>query len=154
MMESYKSLRRVGAVFVVVSAAIAAALVGGASSGRAATDFRVMLTPLLGTVGNEIPQVSYGGKIGYHLKILNNDTSNTQHASVVVTSDLATFKDDDSDSASCKVNPNDAHQMVCARSAARRSGTDLRGKPFHAPATTGHRRQSGRAHQSPCRLRQ
>ena len=96
----------------VVLAAIAAALVGGASTGRAATSFTITLDPLIGTAAvNEIPQVSYGGKIGYHLVVTNSGDSTTQHASIVVTSDLATFSD--SDNASCAANPKDAHQMVC-----------------------------------------
>jgi hypothetical protein len=113
MMKSGKSLGRVGAVLVIVSVAIAAALVGGASTGRAATLFNIELTPLIGTseINEEIPQVSYGGKIGFHLHILNNDTSTTQHASVVVTSNLATFSD--SDNASCILNSKDSHQMIC-----------------------------------------
>ena len=112
-MKKRKPLGRAGVALVVVSAAIVAALVGGASTGRAATLFNIELTPLIGTSDvNVIQQVSYAGKIGYHLHILNNDTSNTQHASVVVTSDLATFEND-SDSTSCTVNPNNAHQMVC-----------------------------------------
>ena len=110
-MESGKSLARVGVVLVVVSAAIAAALVGGASTGRAATSFNVSLTPLIGTTGIEIPQVSYGGKIGFHLFVQNSGDSNTQHASVVVTSTLATFSD--ADNANCILNSRDSHQMIC-----------------------------------------
>ncbi|HEX7311371.1 MAG TPA: hypothetical protein VF232_09340 [Gaiellaceae bacterium] len=110
-MKSWKSLRRVGAALVVVSAAIAAALVGGASTGRAATSFNVTLTPLIGTTGIEIPQVSYGGKIGFHLFVQNSGNSNTQHASVTVTSTLATFSD--TDNANCILNSKDSHQMIC-----------------------------------------
>ena len=110
-MKKRKPLGRAGVALVVVSAAIVAALVGGASSSRAATSFDVKLTPLIGTAGLEIPTVSYGGKIGYHLFIHNGDTSNTQHASVRVTSDLATFSD--ADDPSCAVNPNNPHEMVC-----------------------------------------
>lgn len=103
---------RLGGVVGVVSAAVAAALVSGASPGHAATDFTITLSPLIGTTNlNEIPQVSYGGKIGYHLFIENSGDSTTQHATVVVTSNLATFSD--SDSPSCAVNPNDSHQMLC-----------------------------------------
>ena len=70
MMKSCRPLGRVGVVVLVVSAAIAAALVGGASTGRAATSFTITLSPLIGTADvNEIPQVSYGGKIGYHLVV-------------------------------------------------------------------------------------
>jgi len=119
-----------------VSAAIAAALVGGASTGRAATSFTISLSPLIGTAEvNEIPQVSYGGKIGYHLVVQNSGDSTTQHASVMVTSDLATFSD--SDNASCAANPNDPHQVICTPF----GGTFVPGAAldvnlrFNAPAT-------------------
>ena len=112
-MKSSKPLWRFGAVLVAVSAAIAAALVGGASTGHAATSFDITLAPLIGTSDvNVIPQVSYGGKIGYHLHVRNSGNSTTQHASILVTSNLATFSDS-SDTTNCAVNPKDAHQMVC-----------------------------------------
>jgi hypothetical protein len=95
-----------------VSAVIAAALVGGPSTGRAATSFAITLSPLIGTAEvNEIPQVSYGGRIGYHVFVQNSGDSSTQHASVVVTSNLATFSD--SDDASCVLNSKNSHQMIC-----------------------------------------
>ena len=60
-MKSFKPFGWLG--ITVVLAVVAAALVGGASSGRAATSFTITLDPLIGTaVVNEIPQVSYGGK--------------------------------------------------------------------------------------------
>src|SRR4051794_28836186 len=77
MMESWKSLRRVCAVLVVVSAAIAAALVGGASTGRAATSFSFDFMPLIGSDPNAIPKVTYGGAIGYSIHIENSGDSNT-----------------------------------------------------------------------------
>jgi hypothetical protein len=134
MMKSGKSLGRVGAVLVVVSAAIAAALVGGASTGRATTNFDITLSPVLGTTGQDIAQVSYGGKIGYSLHIKNADTSNTQHVSVVVASNLATFSD--SDNASCILNSKDS-QMICTPfggtlAAGQEFNVNLR---FTAPAT-------------------
>ncbi|HEU5212150.1 MAG TPA: hypothetical protein VFU10_05220 [Gaiellaceae bacterium] len=70
------------------------------------------LSPLIGTIGNDIPQVSFGGKIGYHLFVQNTGDSTTQHGRIVVTSDKATFSDA-SDTTNCAVNPKDAHQMVC-----------------------------------------
>src|SRR3954470_8004568 len=111
-MKSFKPLGLLGTVAVVVLAAVAAALVGGASSSRAATSFTITLDPLIGTVAvNEIPQVSYGGKIGYHLVVTNAGDSTTQHASVAGTTGLGTFSD--SDNPSCAANPKNAHQMVC-----------------------------------------
>lgn len=97
-MKSCNHLGRFGAVLVVVSAAIAAVLVGGASTGRATTTLTVDLVPLIATsseIENKIPQVSYGGKIAYHLTIKNSDTSTTPHASITVTSPNATYVDSD-----------------------------------------------------------
>lgn len=112
MIKRFTTLRRLGAVLAAVSAAIVAGLVGGASNSRAATSFTITLTPLIGSASvNVIPQVSYAGKIGYHLFIQNSGASTTQHVSVVVTSNVGTFFD--SDNASCAANPNDAHQMIC-----------------------------------------
>src|SRR3954470_3235169 len=109
-MKAYCGLAR---FLAMVSAMAAFAIIGGATTSDAATSFNITLAPLIGTSGlNVIPQVSYGGKIGYHLHVDNNGDSNTQHASIVVTSNLATFSDV-SDPANCAVNPKDAHQMVC-----------------------------------------
>jgi hypothetical protein len=111
-MKNFGPVSRFAALVAVVSAVIAAALVGGAGSGRAATSFNITLGPLIGTTGNLIPQVSYGGKIGYHVHVENAGDSTTQHAQILVTSDLATFSDV-SDTANCAVNPKNAHQMIC-----------------------------------------
>lgn len=111
-MRHSSSRRRALALGTVLGALLVAASVGGTGSGHAATSFQVTLSPLIGTVGNDIPQVSFGGKIGYHLFIKNNGDSTTQHARIVVTSDKATFSDV-SDTTNCAVNPKDTHQMVC-----------------------------------------
>jgi len=94
-----------------LAAAIAAALIGGAGSGRAATSFSVQLTPLIGTTDtNAIPQVSFGGNIGYHLHVVNTDTSNTTHVQVLVTTDTGAFLD--ASDPSC-VKGKTANVMVC-----------------------------------------
>src|SRR3954447_22585399 len=108
-MKAYCGLAR---LLAMVSAMAAFAIIGGATTSDAATSFNITLAPLIGTSSNVIPQVSYGGKIGYQLHVDNNGDSNTQHASIVVTNNLATFSDV-SDTANCAVNPKDAHQMVC-----------------------------------------
>jgi hypothetical protein len=95
----------------VCCALVVAASVGGTGTGRAATSFQVDLSPLIGTIGNDIPQVSFGGKIGYHLIVQNTGDSTTQHGQIVVTSDGATFSD--ASDASCAANPSNKHQMVC-----------------------------------------
>jgi hypothetical protein len=108
----HSSLRRralgLGTVFCAL---VVAASVGGTGTSRAATSFDVDLSPLIGTIGNDIPQVSFGGKIGYHLFVQNTGDSATQHAKIVVTSDGATFSD--ASDASCAANPSNKNQMVC-----------------------------------------
>jgi hypothetical protein len=100
-------------LLAVASAMVALVVVGGATTGRAATSFEITLAPLIGTSDvNVIPQVSYAGKIGYHLHVRNAGDSKTQKASILVTSDLATFSDV-SDTTNCAVNPKNTHQMVC-----------------------------------------
>jgi hypothetical protein len=75
--------------------------------------------PRIGTSsGNEIPKVSYGRGIGFHLFIKNNGTNSTPQTSEVrVTSDSATY---DSSTATfngtqipCAANPTNSKQMVC-----------------------------------------
>jgi len=111
-MSNSKLRKRIALSMGLVLAVMVAGVVGGVGTGNAATSFNITLAPLIGTSSNVIPQVSYGGKIGYQLHVDNNGDSNTQHASIVVTSNLATFSDV-SDTANCAVNPKDAHQMVC-----------------------------------------
>jgi len=136
-MSKLKLRKRIALTIGVILAVIIGGVVGGTGTGNAATSFNVTLAPLIGTASvNVIPQVSYGGKIGYHLHVDNNGDSNTQHASIVVTSNLGTFSDV-SDTANCAVNPKDAHQMVCTPfggtfSPGMSFDADLR---FTAPAT-------------------
>ncbi len=99
------------AAVAVVGAAIVASLVGGVSTGHASTSFSVVLSPLIGTSTNGVPQVSYGGKIGYQLVVQNTDTSNTTHVQVVVDVPSATFYDaNDPNCAAATGNPS---EMIC-----------------------------------------
>jgi hypothetical protein len=111
-MRKLKLRKRIALTVGVILAVMIGGVVGGTGTGNAATSFNITLEPLIGTSGNDIPQVSYGGKIGYHLHINNNGDSTTQKASILVTSDSATFLDV-SDTTNCAVNPKDTHQMVC-----------------------------------------
>jgi len=112
-MSNSKLRHRIALTIGVVLAVMIGGVAGGTGTGNAATSFNITLAPLIGTSSvNVIPQVSYGGKIGYHLHVDNNGDSTTQHASIVVTSNLGTFSDA-SDTANCAVNPKDAHQMIC-----------------------------------------
>src|SRR3954447_24091498 len=113
MMSKLKPRKRIALTIGVILAVMIGGVAGGTGTGNAAPSFNITLAPLIGTTDfNAIPQVSYGGKIGYHLHIDNNGDSTTQHASIVVTSNLGTFSDT-SDTANCAVNPKDSHQMVC-----------------------------------------
>src|SRR5213083_1727976 len=105
-MSNSKLRKRIALTIGLVLAVMVAGVVGGVGTGNAATSFNITLGPLIGTSGQVIPRVSYGGKIGYHLHIDNNGASTTQHASIVVTSNLGTFSDA-SDTANCAVNPKD-----------------------------------------------
>ena len=136
-MKSGKSLRRVCAVLVIVSVAIAAALVGGASTGRAATSFSFDFKPLIGTPAfNVIPQVTYGGAIGYSIHIENNDNANATHVFIrAKNSNGATFRD--ASNPNCAANPSDAQQMICSvpRDTIRAGETFDTNFRFTAPST-------------------
>src|SRR4051794_944552 len=92
---SSKTWRRFATSAAVISVAIASAVVGGASTSQAATGFEMTLEPQVGTETNTVTVVSRGAKIGYHLVVRNSGDSTTQHATIVVTSDTATFLDAD-----------------------------------------------------------
>jgi hypothetical protein len=70
----------------VILLAAAAALVAGATDGRAASSIDVELTPLIG-------QVTAGGNIGYRLTVANTGQSTLTQSTVAVASDVAAFLD-------------------------------------------------------------
>jgi hypothetical protein len=104
MMTSLKTWRRLATATAVLLIVVAGGLVGGAGTSQAATAFDVALTPL-------IQQVTFGGKIGYHLHVKNSGDSTTQFVQIIVRSDTATYLDDDSDL--CDAYPGDTHKMLC-----------------------------------------
>ena len=108
-MTSLKTWRRLATATAVFLIVIAGGLVGGAGTSQAATAFDVALTPLIGD--NAIPQVTFGGKIGYHLHVKNSGESTTQFVQIIVRSDTAKYHDDDS--ALCDAYPGDAYKMLC-----------------------------------------
>src|SRR5215471_9603331 len=82
------------AVMAVVGVAIVASLVGGVGVGHATTTFDVKLTALIAAGSSDpVPQVSFGGQIGYHLHVLNRDTNNATHVQIIVQVPTGTFKD-------------------------------------------------------------
>lgn len=103
---------RFAAAVAVVGAAIAASLVGGVGTGHAATSFSLTLSPLIAASSTDpVPQVSYGGKIGYELSVTNTDTSNTTHVEVIVDVPTATFFD--ATDPSCAAATGNSSEMVC-----------------------------------------
>jgi hypothetical protein len=101
------------AAVAVVGAAIVASLVGGVGAGHASTSFSINLSPLIAASNTDpVPQVSYGGKIGYHLSVQNMDTSNTTHVQVIVDVPSATFFD--ATDASCVAAKGNPSEMVCS----------------------------------------
>jgi hypothetical protein len=103
---------RLLAVLAVVGVTVVASLVGGVGAGRASTSFDVQLKALIAAgSGDLVPQVSYGGKIGYELKVQNTDTSNTTHVQVVISVPSATFFD--ATDPSCAAAKGDSSTMIC-----------------------------------------
>jgi hypothetical protein len=99
------------AAIAVVGAAIVASLVGGVGAGHASTSFHVSLIPLIGTGTNEVPEVSYGGKIGYEATVDNTNTSNATHVEFVVQVPGGSFVD--ASDPSCAALKTDPSTMVC-----------------------------------------
>ena len=75
------------------------------------TGASVVLSPLIGTTSNDVQQVTFGGKIGFHLDVKNTGTSTFNHLVIVVSSDLATFSD--ASRSECAKDPQNAKRMVC-----------------------------------------
>jgi hypothetical protein len=96
----------------LVGTGIVASLVGGVGVGHASTSFNVQLKALIaaGTT-DPVPQVSYGGKIGYELTVTNTDTSNTTHVQVIVDVPSATFFD--ANDPSCAAAKGNSSEMIC-----------------------------------------
>jgi hypothetical protein len=119
------------AVAAAVVAFVVAGPAGGATTG---SSLGVVLRPLIGTSSNEVQQVTFGGKIGFHLDVSNTGTSTVNHLVMVVASDLATFSD--ASRSECARDPQDAKRMVCTLKQMKPGspvfGVDLR---FNAPAS-------------------
>jgi hypothetical protein len=99
------------AVVGVVGAVIVASLVGGVGAGRASTSFTAINTALIGTSGNGVPEVSYGGKIGFETKVTNTNSSNATHVEFAFQVPGGSFVD--ATDASCAALKNDSSTMIC-----------------------------------------
>jgi hypothetical protein len=122
-MQRLKNSRRYAAALVLIISGIVSALAGSAGTGSAAPGITFTFEPLIGTSNNEVPKVSYGKGIGFHLFIQNNGTNSTpQTSSVTVTSDLAKYDTKDGGAAAtfngttpvqCDASLTNEKQMVC-----------------------------------------
>jgi hypothetical protein len=124
--------RLLAAAAVVITFCVAVGSAGGRSTETSAS---VVLSALIGTdSGNQIQQVTFGGKIGFHLDVANTGTSTFNHLVIVVDSDVATFLDSSQPSV-CAKDLKDATRMVCKLRQMQGGGSfsvDLR---FTAPAS-------------------
>lgn len=96
----------------VVGAVIVASLVGGVGAGHASTSFTVINTALIGTSGNDVPEVSYGGKIGFESTVTNTNSSNATHVEFAFQVPGGSFVD--ATDASCAALKNDSSTMICS----------------------------------------
>ena len=115
---------------VVITAAFVALGTTGTSS--AAAGMSVVLRPLIGTSSNDVQQVTFGGKIGFHLEVTNSGDSSVNHLVIAVASSAGTFSD--ASRSECLQDPADQKRMVCTlkqmKSGAATFSVDLR---FDAP---------------------
>jgi hypothetical protein len=95
----------------VVGVAIVASLVGGVGAGHAASSFDVQITPLIGNAVNEVPQVSYGGKIGFAATVTNTNSANASHVEFAFQVPGGSFFD--ATDASCNALKGDPSTMIC-----------------------------------------
>jgi len=102
--------RLLAAAVVVVTFCIAVGSAGGRST---ATGASVSLSPLIGTQGNPIPEVTFGGKMGFRLDVGNTGTSTFNHLVMVVDSGDGTSFLDSSRPDVCAKDPKDATRMIC-----------------------------------------
>jgi hypothetical protein len=128
-MSGKRALTAAGVAFVTFCIAVGSA--GGRSTETGAS---VVLSPLIGTSSNDVQQVTFGGKIGFHLDVSNTGTSTFNHLVIAVASNAATFSD--ASRSECAKDPQDAKRMVCKLSqmkgGAPTFSVDLR---FDAPAS-------------------
>ena len=119
------------AAIAVVAFTVAVGSAGGKSSSTGAS---VVLQPLIGTSENDVQQVTFGGKIGFHLDVTNTGTSTFNHLVIVVASTAGSFSD--ASQSNCAADPQDAKRMVCKipqmQGGAPRFSVDLR---FNAPTS-------------------
>jgi hypothetical protein len=115
-MQRLKNSRRFVAALVLIISGIASALAGSAGTGSAAPGITFTFEPLIGTSNNEIPTVSYGKGIGFHL-LMQNGTNSAPHSTKIVITNNDAFYDSSTatfngGSASC-TGSSDGHVLEC-----------------------------------------
>ncbi|HZQ64403.1 MAG TPA: hypothetical protein VFA66_04165 [Gaiellaceae bacterium] len=121
------------AVVAAVAVAASAVLLGSAGARTSGSAMSVVLSPLIGTTVNDVQQVTFGDRIGYHLEVKNTGQATVNHILIVVESDSATFLD--ASRPECAADPGDAKRMVCVLDQLKKGAgfaVDLR---FTAPTT-------------------
>jgi hypothetical protein len=107
-----RSSNRLLAAVGVVGAVIVASLVGGVGASRASTSFDVQLKALIAAGSlDPVPEVSYGGKIGYEATVTNTNASNATHVQFVVQVPNGSFVD--ATDPSCAAAKGDSSTMIC-----------------------------------------
>src|SRR3954447_4253692 len=95
-----------------LGAVIVASLVGGVGASRASTSFDVELKALIAASSlDPVPEVSYGGKIGYEATVTNTNASNATHVQFVVQVPNGSFVD--ATDPSCAPAKGDSSTMIC-----------------------------------------
>jgi hypothetical protein len=103
--------RILAAAVVVLTFCVAVGSAGGRSNDSSASA-SVVLSPLIGAASNDVQQVTYGGKMGFHLDASNTGTSTFNHLVIVVDSpDSAGFSD--ASRSECVRDSKIATRMVC-----------------------------------------
>jgi hypothetical protein len=107
-----RSSNRLLAAVGVLGAVIVASLVGGVGASRASTSFDVQLKALIAAGSlDPVPEVSYGGKIGYEATVTNTNASNATHVQFVVQVPNGSFVD--ATDPSCAAAKGDSSTMIC-----------------------------------------
>jgi hypothetical protein len=103
--------RLLAAAVVVVTFCVAVGSAGGRTTDTGAS---VVLSGLIGTDDpTQVQQVTYGGKMGFHLDVGNTGTSTFNHLVIAVDSGAGTSFLDSSRPDVCAKDPTDDTRMVC-----------------------------------------
>jgi hypothetical protein len=121
------------AAIALVAFTVAVGSAGGRTSGTGAS---VVLQPLIGTNSNDVQQVTFGGKIGFHLDVTNTGTSTFNHLVIAVAIGAGSFSDASTSTPNnCAADPANAKRMVCTLVQMRGGGAFSVDFRFNAPTS-------------------